>query len=133
MADDDRGSIQVARQNLRKVLAREASQALPEPQQEHMIQPQRPEQMPALAPGRQARRGRLRRQVLARHGLEAHQHRGAAQALGGIVQSADQRLMSQMQSVEPAHGDGTAPVMRAQVRESSNKLHRHPRTEATKL
>ena len=58
---------------------------------------------------------------------------GRRKRVAASCRRADERLVPQMQPVEPSHRDGTAPVMRAQVRESSNKLHRHPRTEALKL
>src|SRR6266478_6234496 len=123
VTDHHDAGIHLPRQELRELLTGQVTQRLAEAQQPQVIQARALEDAPALPPGGQPGRRILLLQELARHRLERQKHRRPRQAPGVLVEACEQRLMTQMNAIEGANRDYTAPLVLAQIRQSANELH----------
>src|SRR5207248_1783573 len=123
VTDYDEPGAQLARQELRKGLSGEVTQSLAEAQQPQVIQAGARQDPPALAQRGEPRGRIIRRQVLARHGLERQQNRGRAALRRLLVHTCQQRLVAEVDAIVRADGQYTAASAPMCAAESSNELH----------
>ena len=120
--DDDRRA-EILEQQSRELLAGQAPHPLAEAQQPQVLETHAAQQLPALPPGREARRRRAGAQMLPRQWLEREDHRGPRQPRAVLSQPLEQRLVAKVDAIVAADGDGASALALPQVTESTNEPH----------
>src|SRR5262249_26572073 len=99
------------------------TQGLAKAQQPEVIDPQRTQDAPALTQAREARRRIRRQEVFARGRLESEQHRGGPKPHGVLPETRNQRLVTEVDPIVGADGQGVARAVPAEARYPPNQLH----------